>query len=224
MSNNDATCTADGTKTAKCDRCDETDTQPDVGSATGHSYGEPVWTWSEDYSTATATFTCPACGDTQEVTATIDETVVSEATGASDKIVTYTASATFEGATFTDAKENVAIPGTKTELLIEVTDSNGKQTSGNQIGIDVPYARRGEIALKLNASDPNATFEVDKKGSKIVSVDKDGNVKFKRLCIFCRTAVITATTPDGKKAVCTVTMDLKWWQVIIFLLFGCLWY
>ena len=36
VSNNDATCTEDGTKTAKCDRCDVTDTVADVGSATGH--------------------------------------------------------------------------------------------------------------------------------------------------------------------------------------------
>lgn len=37
VSNNDATCTADGTKTAKCDRCDETETIADVSSALGHS-------------------------------------------------------------------------------------------------------------------------------------------------------------------------------------------
>ena len=36
VSNNDATCTEDGTKTAKCDRCDETDTIADAGSKTGH--------------------------------------------------------------------------------------------------------------------------------------------------------------------------------------------
>ena len=36
ISNNDASCTANGTKTAKCDRCDETDTIADIGSALGH--------------------------------------------------------------------------------------------------------------------------------------------------------------------------------------------
>ena len=39
VSNNDATCTEDGTKTAKCVRCDATDTVTDTGSATGHSFG-----------------------------------------------------------------------------------------------------------------------------------------------------------------------------------------
>lgn len=38
VSNNDATCTADGTKTAKCDRCDVTDTITDVGSKLDHSF------------------------------------------------------------------------------------------------------------------------------------------------------------------------------------------
>ena len=45
VSNNDATCTADGTKTAKCDRCNETETIADVGSALGHT---PAAAWTSD--------------------------------------------------------------------------------------------------------------------------------------------------------------------------------
>ena len=37
VSQNDATCTEDGTKTAKCDRCDATNTIADVGSKLGHN-------------------------------------------------------------------------------------------------------------------------------------------------------------------------------------------
>lgn len=41
VSNKDATCTEDGTKTAACDHgCGETDTIEDAGSAKGHSFGE----------------------------------------------------------------------------------------------------------------------------------------------------------------------------------------
>ena len=36
--NNDATCTADGTETAKCVNCDETDTRTAVGTKLGHSF------------------------------------------------------------------------------------------------------------------------------------------------------------------------------------------
>lgn len=42
VSNNDATCTKDGTKTAKCIRCDAEDTLPDVGSMLNHSYIEQI--------------------------------------------------------------------------------------------------------------------------------------------------------------------------------------
>ena len=42
ISNGDATCTVDGTKTAKCDYCDATDTITDVGSALGHDYKSTV--------------------------------------------------------------------------------------------------------------------------------------------------------------------------------------
>ena len=41
--NNDATCTEAGTKTAKCDHCDQEDTQTVVGSALGH-----IWTKTMD--------------------------------------------------------------------------------------------------------------------------------------------------------------------------------
>ena len=43
-SNDDATCTADGTKTAKCDNCDVTDTKLDSGSKKDHAFGEWVET------------------------------------------------------------------------------------------------------------------------------------------------------------------------------------
>ena len=43
VSNNDATCTVDGTETAKCDRCEVTDTRTDEGSALGHDWAEE-WT------------------------------------------------------------------------------------------------------------------------------------------------------------------------------------
>ena len=44
VSDNNATCTEDGTETAKCDRCDVTDTRTDEGSALGHD-------WSDEWTT-----------------------------------------------------------------------------------------------------------------------------------------------------------------------------
>ncbi|MDE7087361.1 MAG: hypothetical protein K2O67_04115, partial [Clostridia bacterium] len=54
LSNNNATCTQNGTKTAECDfGCGTTDTVEDEGSATGHTHGEEA--------TCTETQTCTVC-------------------------------------------------------------------------------------------------------------------------------------------------------------------
>ena len=47
-SDNNATCGADGTKTAKCSRCDATDTVTDIGSKLPHTYSEQ-WDKDNDY-------------------------------------------------------------------------------------------------------------------------------------------------------------------------------
>ena len=93
-----------------------TDTKENVtlaGTATGHTYGEPVWSWTADHSGVTATFTC-ACGDEQNVPGTVTEVEVSAATATADKVVKYTASLTFNGKTYTTETGNVTLPGTAT--------------------------------------------------------------------------------------------------------------
>ncbi len=65
--NNDATCTADGTETAKCDRCDETDTRVKAGSALGHktvkTEAKEATCTSEGY---TGDKVCKDCGEVLE--------------------------------------------------------------------------------------------------------------------------------------------------------------
>ena len=61
-SNGDATCLEDGTETAKCDRCDETDARTAEGSATGHSH-TAVETAPTCVDQGYTTHTCH-CGDT----------------------------------------------------------------------------------------------------------------------------------------------------------------
>ena len=71
--------------------------------ATGHNYGEPTWTWAEDYSSATATFTCK--NDPAHVK-TVDAVVTKETTKDPECLDeganTYTAKVTFEGKEYTD--------------------------------------------------------------------------------------------------------------------------
>ena len=86
--------------------------------ADGHAYGEPVWSWTDDFK-ATATFTC-ANNDAhvENVTATVTNAVTTEATCEVDGVRTYTAKVTFEGKEYTDTKTEV-IPATghDTELV-----------------------------------------------------------------------------------------------------------
>ena len=62
VSNNDATCTADGTKTAKCDRCEVKDTVADEGSALDHDY-KSVVTAPTCEAEGYTTYTCARCSD-----------------------------------------------------------------------------------------------------------------------------------------------------------------
>ena len=71
-----------------------------------HTYGQPKWTWADDHSAATATFTCTdsRCKHTETVDATV--AVTSE----TKTLITYTATAQFGGATYTDTKEVTVEP------------------------------------------------------------------------------------------------------------------
>ena len=63
ISNEDATCTENGTKTAKCDRCDETDTITDEGTALGHKYTETEYIAPTSTSNGKIVYTCIRCSD-----------------------------------------------------------------------------------------------------------------------------------------------------------------
>ena len=85
-----------------------------------HTYGTPVWNWSDDFSTAKATFTCTDGDDTQTADAKITKT---EENGK----ITYTATATFDGKTYTDTKIEIYKYVSATEPYI---DANGAYILG----------------------------------------------------------------------------------------------
>jgi hypothetical protein len=63
--NGDATCTADGTKTALCTYCGETDTKADAGSALGHSFTKYTSNGDATCTTdGTKTAKCDRCDET----------------------------------------------------------------------------------------------------------------------------------------------------------------
>ena len=95
--------------TYTCTMC--SDTKTEVIPATGHAYGEPVWSWTDGFK-ATATFTCTNDpSHVKNVTATVTNAVTTEATCESTGVRTYTAKVTFEGKEYTDTKTEV-IPAT----------------------------------------------------------------------------------------------------------------
>ena len=118
-----ATCETAGVKAHwKCEVCGklfsdaegktETTLEKLTIPATGHSYGEPVWKWNDDF-TASATFTCANDpSHVKNVTATVTNAVTTEATCETDGVRTYTAKVTFEGKEYTDTKtETIAATG-----------------------------------------------------------------------------------------------------------------
>ena len=112
-----------------------------VSGTACHTYGDPVWTWTEEY-TATVTFTCANNDDTvsPDVTVTSDVTLQPTATTAGEK--TYTATAEFNGETYTDTRTEV-LPATGE------TDDPGEQ--------DTPDAPSGQALCKW-CGEPHTGF------------------------------------------------------------------
>ena len=77
--------------------------------ASGHSWGEPTWTWTgndnDGYTSATATFVCTACGEEESLTdGVIDYEVTTAPTESAPGTGTYTAGVELNGTTYIDEK------------------------------------------------------------------------------------------------------------------------
>ena len=101
----EATCTTSGSKSHHCERCGAKGNVTEI-PALGHQWGEPVYTWSEDNTTCTATRTCKNDDEhSQNATATVTSEQTQAPTCTEMGEMTYTA-------TFT---EKWAVEQTKTE-------------------------------------------------------------------------------------------------------------
>lgn len=95
-----STCTVQGTGHYHVNDMNvSVDSDPVAIPVTDHSYGQPEWSWADDYKSATATFTCGICGDVQCVTTT-DVAIDYQ----NDKTV-YTAKAVFNGIEYRNTAE-----------------------------------------------------------------------------------------------------------------------
>ena len=111
-----AACTENGVMTYTCTMC--SDTKTEVIPATGHAYGEPVWSWNGTES-ASAVFTCGNdASHTQTLPAAVTSQVTTQPGCESTGVRTYTAAVTFEGQTYTDTKtETLPATGHDTQVV-----------------------------------------------------------------------------------------------------------
>lgn len=110
-----ATCTVDGKTVYTATFSSNlftTQTKEVTIEKLGHTYGAPVWSWSEDGKTATATFTCTregctaeTTGHAQNVTATVSGKQKVAPTCTDKGTTTYTAKVTFEKKDYADTKD-----------------------------------------------------------------------------------------------------------------------
>lgn len=96
------TCDAGGYTVDVCSVCGDS-ARHDETAATGHAWGEPTWTWSDDLTMATATFTCANDeAHEQTVVAELTAEVTRQPTIAEEGAGVATATVSFEGARYTD--------------------------------------------------------------------------------------------------------------------------
>ena len=122
-----------------------------------------------------------------------------------------------------EVKSDLTVKAVWKEKPLTLTADVDPTQTGERIKITVPYARRGGIAATLTASEEGVRYESSKPG--VISVDENGVIRLEKLCLFCKTATITAYSADGQKvASCVVNVRHAWWQYIIWFFFGSFWF
>lgn len=187
------TCTEKGETTYKATfEADWAMTQTKVLAdipATGHSYGEPVWSWSEDGKTCTVTFTCEK-DETHKETPKVTVTSAEKAPGTCTEkgVTTYTATVEFNGNTYTDTKEVADIPATghsydngkctvcgaiASDFKVIITaGANGSWQKGTKDGLTFTSnaAYKYFQKVQVDGKDLDASNYTVKEGSTIVTL------------------------------------------------------
>ncbi len=144
----EATCEEDGIKTITCKVCNETKTE--VIPATGHNYEEPVFRWTDDYSSAVADFSCKVCKDVHTVSAAM--TIKAEKNATS-----YTAETVFNEKTYKENKRVVFVNEKSRVVISEDTIEIPKTLEKYSTKEEIVRAFIQEIEKKEGYSNKNMT-------------------------------------------------------------------
>ena len=157
--------------------------------AIGHSYGKPVWNWSEDGKTCTVTFTCEK-DETHKETPKVIVTSAEKTPGTCTEtgVTTYTATVEFNGNTYTDTKEVADIPATGHSYdngkctvcgaiasdfkVIIAAGANGTWQKGTKDGLSFTSnaAYKHFQKVQVDGKDLDASNYTVKEGSTIVTL------------------------------------------------------
>ncbi|MCD8088582.1 MAG: leucine-rich repeat domain-containing protein [Oscillospiraceae bacterium] len=156
--------------------------------ATGHSYGDPVFTWAEDYGSATASFTCANCDDTVTETCEVtSETTAATCTTTGETV--YTASVTFESVTYTE-EQTVVIPAT------------GDTSTDTTTPTPSPTAAATDTPEPTASAEPTATAAAAATASPVNTSPSTGDeanpLLWALLAIVCAAGLGVATTLSRK--------------------------
>ena len=173
-----------------------------VGShAFEHSYNEPVYTWSEDNSTCTATKTCSECHDVVTEAADVS-TKITDATCTNEGLNTYTATfknSDFETQTKTSkisAKGHKSVSANNAVAATCTTDGKESDTVCSVCGVTLAI---GKTVTKTGHSYGTPTYNWSKNKSTCTAT---------RTCSVCsdeQTETVNATSKVTKAATCTGT-------------------
>lgn len=219
VSDGNATCTADGTKTAKCDGCSATDTVADIGSAIGHICGK--WNITAEptlMAAGTAERTCTKnCGykETAVVPALTDTSVWTvgkrvEPTGETDGSQEYVSEYGTVIIKISSSLVGDTVPDTTGSMITDEDGNTYKITGNDDTGASVVYIRpksgaKGMVIIPATITTGGTIYKV----TAVADNAFKGNSKITKVTIGKNVAAIGRKAFYGCKKLKTIIIKTK---------------
>ncbi len=210
-SNNDATCTQDGTKTATCDRCPATSTVTDEGSKLPHTFNKQEAT--SDYLATAATctqaatyyYSCSVCGEKGTTTFASGDPI-EHTYGTLIAKVDATCEATGTLAHYTCSVCNKNFDESKNELTSLVIDAKGHDYGSLVAEVDATCEATGTKA-HYTCSVCNKNFDESKNELTSLEIPANGHTYGDLVAEIPATCEATGTKAHYTCSVCNKNFD-----------------